>query len=139
MSRGGLGRRGFLASGLAAPFLRPLRSQNAQAPPHYRSETPLDRAVANLRPGSDEFPIEREHDRIAQILAAWSTGLRQSPPDFRPIENALTANFLGTSLKPAESRTLRHDAALEVRQLAYAQPATGNIDRSSFNPLTMHF
>lgn len=33
--------------------------------PHYRAETPLDAVLAKTKAGLDEFPSEKEHDRIA--------------------------------------------------------------------------
>ena len=49
----------------------------------------------------------------------WSAGLRQSPPDVRAIERVLQPNFLGSSLRPAESRVVRPGPAIEVRRNSF--------------------
>ena len=79
-----------------------------------------------MRAGLDEFPIEKEHDRIASILAAWSDGLRATPPGIQAIADSLAADFRGTPPRPAASRGLRPGNPLEVRRVRFArEPALG--------------
>ena len=61
--------------------------------PHYREQTPLDAALAQVEPGRDEFVTERYHDEVASILERWRAGLLQSPQNTQPIENAFSAAF----------------------------------------------
>jgi Flp pilus assembly protein TadD len=114
-------RRNFLRSGLALPFLRRLKAQNAplvdagfHLHPHYRAETPLDATVLKTKPGSDDFVTEQYHDQIAAILQQWRT----NPVD--SIANILAPDFLGTSSQPAESRIVRPGSALEVRRITFS-------------------
>ena len=46
-------------------------------------------------------------ETIADILAQWSAGLIETPHGLRAIEEVLSANFLGASLAPTESRVVR--------------------------------
>ncbi len=90
--------------------------------PHYRATTPLDAVLSKANAASDDFAAEKEHDRIASILAKWREGLLDSPENTRPIAAALTHDFEGASPRPIESRTLRPGRmALEVRRLGFRQ------------------
>lgn len=96
--------------------------------PHYRAETPLDAVLAKTKAGLDEFPSEKEHDRIASILAEWSAGLAQDPRKLQAVERCLAADFRGTSPRPVESRIVRPSdplgPALEVRRVTFAPQAS---------------
>ncbi|HTT65557.1 MAG TPA: FG-GAP-like repeat-containing protein [Bryobacteraceae bacterium] len=124
-------RRHFLTrscQGTAALLLRGglLQGQNASAGarfhlhPQYRSEAPLDAARRNVQSGLDEFPEEKDHDRIASILAQWSAGLLESPRKVRAVERALAPGFEGTSLRSVEYRQIRAAPALEVRRIIFS-------------------
>ncbi len=84
--------------------------------PHYRSQTSLDAAVVKTQSGLDEFVTEKYQDQIAAIFDQWSAGLLRSPTDTRAVETILTSDFLGSSLRPVESRLVRSSAMLEIRQ-----------------------
>jgi tetratricopeptide (TPR) repeat protein len=88
--------------------------------PHYRVETPLDTLRIKPQAGLDDFPTEKEHDRIAAILAQWSSGLLVSPRNVQPFAKALAADFQGASLRAAESRIVRPGPALEIRRVTFA-------------------
>jgi len=116
---------------LTLPFLRGLRGQvAAQVHPRYRSETPLDATILKLNAATDDFPLEKEHDKIAPILARWSAGLRESPRNIQAIADVFAADFSGSPLEPIESRVVRPGPALEVRHLTYARQAA--LDRGAF-------
>ncbi|MGA9507812.1 MAG: FG-GAP-like repeat-containing protein [Candidatus Sulfotelmatobacter sp.] len=84
--------------------------------PHYRSERPLDKTLSKVQPGLDGFVSEKYHDRIALILAEWSSSLLQSPRQVQAIEQVLSAEFAGSSMIPAESRPVRTGPPVEVHQ-----------------------
>ena len=88
--------------------------------PHYRTPDPLAATLLQTEAGHDEFVSEKYHDQIAAILAQWSSGLRESPRHLRTIDEALAANFSGTSFRPAESRVVRSGGVLEVRKNSFA-------------------
>lgn len=111
-----LRRREFLISTCAAwPLAR--ASGDADAPefhlhPHYRIAAPFD----DLESKVDEFTLEREHDRIAAVLAQWSR-------DLRAMERSLASGFVGVSLEPSELRVVRSGPSLEVRHCAFSPQA----------------
>jgi tetratricopeptide (TPR) repeat protein len=108
------------------------RSLHAQSPPtsgefhlhpHYRIETPLDALRLKVDAGRDDFPAEKDHDRIAAILAQWSSGLLESPRKLQAFEKVLAPDFQGASPRPLESRVVRHGPALEIRRVTFAPQA----------------
>lgn len=58
------------------------------------------------------------------MLSAWSSELLQSPHTNQAISKTIAIGFSGVSLQPVESRVVRSDANLEVRQNKFAQQAT---------------
>ncbi len=98
--------------------------------PRYRAAIPLDAVLSKIQPGTDEFASEKEHDRIAVVLAEWSAGLRASPANVDAIARALAPDFLGVPLQSAASRVIRPGAALEVRRVTFAQES--NAGREDF-------
>lgn len=112
-------RRRFLAQCVQAAgaffvAARPMRPSDGPAlhlHPHYREQTPLDASLIQVNPGLDGFVGEQYHDKIAVILETWSRGLQESPPNLKPIEEALGPNFVGSSWRPLESHLLRTGAA----------------------------
>jgi tetratricopeptide (TPR) repeat protein len=122
-------RRDFLirsCQGISASLLRgfgfpvlPVAAQT-RLQPHYRDETPLHAAMQRLDASSDDFPCEKEHDRIAPILARWSAALLESPRNVDAVAAALADGFRGTSMRPVESLIVRPGPALEERRVTYA-------------------
>lgn len=92
--------------------------------PHYRSPTDLDATLAKTNAALDDFVMEKQHDRIAEILTRWSNELRASTRILREILTALSADFRGSSLEPGDSRVVRSSAALEVTRITFKQDAT---------------
>jgi tetratricopeptide (TPR) repeat protein/peroxiredoxin len=108
--------------GLALPFA-PFHSENLLPPngelhlhPHYRAQMPLAAMLLKTQAGLDEFVTEKYQDQIASILEEWSASLLQSPEDTRAVEQILTSDFSGSSFRPVESRLVRSDAMLDIRQ-----------------------
>jgi tetratricopeptide (TPR) repeat protein len=88
--------------------------------PHYLDQRPLDDTLLKVQPGLDGFVSEKYHDQIAAVLAEWSSGLLQSPPQLQTIENVLATAFSGSSPLPVDSRLVRPGAAIEVHQNKFA-------------------
>jgi len=89
--------------------------------PHYRVQSPLDATQLKVQAGLDGFVTERYHDQIKATLEAWSSSVLHSPHDLQAFEDSLATNFLGSSLRPAESRLVRSGPALEVHQNKFAE------------------
>jgi hypothetical protein len=92
--------------------------------PHYRSERPLDATLLKVEAGLDNFITEKYADQIATTLAEWNASLLQSPRETQAIAKVLTADFSGTALSPTDSRVVRSNPALEVRQNKFARQDT---------------
>jgi tetratricopeptide (TPR) repeat protein len=102
-----LRRRNFLIfGGCVFPFFRSLDAQ---------SEPALLQTTAGL----DDFVTEKYHDEIAAILAEWSAGLLATPQNMQAVEKILSAGFMGSSMRPAESRLARSGPMLEVHRVTY--------------------
>ena len=95
--------------------------------PHYREQPPLETVLHKRTAQFDDFPLEKQHDRIAAVLSEWSRDLLQVPPRIRAIENVLAPDFRGCSLRPLESKIKRSQVPLQVRQLTFAHnPSLGS-------------
>ena len=84
--------------------------------PRYRSPRPLDATLLKVEPGSDEFLTEKYADQIAATLAQWKASLLESPRTLDEIAGSIAASFSGAALQPIESRVLRDDRVLQIRQ-----------------------
>ena len=93
--------------------------------PHYRVRTPLDELLLQTTPGQDEFASEVHVEKIGRICSQWSAALQQSPADLKSIAGNLAPGFIGSSLLPTQSRVVRPENSLEVRQVEFGshQPA----------------
>jgi tetratricopeptide (TPR) repeat protein/peroxiredoxin len=89
--------------------------------PRYRSQTPLDATLLKVKTGLDDFITEKYADQIGAILGEWSTSLLRSPQDVKAVEGVLTPSFLGSSLRPLESRLVRPGPAIEVHRHKFAR------------------
>src|SRR3982074_3490164 len=112
--------------GLGWPTLYGFDSANASSSshefhlhPHYRMPRPLDALLLKTQAGIDDFVTEKYAEQIAAILSEWSSGLLRSPQDMSAIEKILPPNFLGSSLRPVDSRVVRPGPAIEVRHNAF--------------------
>jgi tetratricopeptide (TPR) repeat protein len=114
-------------SAFTSPVSSPVVAADEVAPsgefhfhPHYRERSSLDAKLIKVRAGFDDFVSEKYHDQIAAILAEWSASLLHSPQDVQALERVFAPGFLGSSLKPIESRRVRASAMLEVWQNRFA-------------------
>jgi tetratricopeptide (TPR) repeat protein len=98
--------------------------------PHYRTQRPLDDTLLKVQPGLDDFITEQYAGQIAAILAEWTTSLLRTPREAQAVARVLAADFTGTSLQPAETRTLRSGPPVEVRQNKFNRQAA--LDRDAF-------
>jgi tetratricopeptide (TPR) repeat protein/peroxiredoxin len=87
---------------------------------------PLEALLLKTQSGLDDFVTEKYAGQIASILAQWSSSLLHSPQDVEAIENVLSSNFSGSSLRPVESRVVRPGPAIEARRNTFkSQTALG--------------
>jgi tetratricopeptide (TPR) repeat protein len=101
-------------------------SRAAPFHPHYRTPPPLEALALKIDANLDDFPFEKQHDRIAAILAQWRTDLLDSPVNFQAIARVLWPDFRGVSLNLAESKLVRPGDALNVRRVTFpSEPALG--------------
>ena len=98
--------------------------------PRYRSQRPLDDLLLKVQPGRDQFITEKYADQISAIFSEWSASLRRTPLDARSLANSFADDFSGMSLEPEESRMLRSNAGIEVRQNSFANHSA--LDRAEF-------
>src|SRR5882672_3542852 len=123
---------GLTPRGFDFPFFH-FNSQNRHSQdcefhlhPHYRAQSPLDATLLKAQAGLDEFVTEKYHDQIAATLAAWSSGLLQSPHELQAFEKVIATDFSGSPLRPVESRLVRSGPGLEVRRNKFVEgPALG--------------
>ena len=123
--------------GFAFPFIYPRDSPIAipsdgdfHLHPHYRAQRPLDAVLLKTQAGLDDFITEKYHDQIATILAEWSSSLLHSPQEVHAVERVLTPDFLGSSLRPGDSRLVRPGPVLEVHQNKFTSQT--NLGRDAF-------
>jgi tetratricopeptide (TPR) repeat protein len=95
-----------------------------QLHPHYRSERPIDATLGQVETGRDEFITEKYAEQIAAILAGWSASLLRSAQETHAFARVLAGDFAGTSLRPIESKIVRSDQVLEVRQNRFSLETT---------------
>ena len=98
--------------------------------PHYRAQRPLDALLLKTQAGLDDFITEKYQDQISAILAEWSSSLLRSPKEVEAIKKFLTPDFLGSSLRPVDSRLVRPGSPLEIHQNRFT--AQANLGRDSF-------
>ena len=112
------GLRGYGWGTVGASICRDSGSLDGQfhLHPHYRTPDSLQATLLQTEAGHDKFVSEKYHDRIAAVLAQWSSSLRQSPAGLEIVGKALSESFAGISPQPEESRVVRSGPALEVRQ-----------------------
>ncbi len=81
---------------------------------------PIEATLLKVQAGADNFVTEKYADQIAAILNQWSAALQRDPTETGAIEKAFSANFLGHSFTPAESRVIRPGPSLEIRDNKFA-------------------
>ena len=93
----------------------------SQLHPEYRLKRGIEATLRKLPAGFDEFPNERVQDRIAAILAEWSSQLLVSPQQATALRKAMAAEFLGSSLKASQNKTVNDASPFKVWRVQYAQ------------------
>ena len=97
--------------------------------PHYRAQVPLDALLLKTQAGLDQFVTEKYHDQLACLLVAWSASLQSSPRDLQALDRILAPDFSGSSVRPAESRSIQSKGGVEIERNTFAPPA---LDRDAF-------
>jgi tetratricopeptide (TPR) repeat protein len=92
-----------------------------QLHPEYRLKRGIEATLRKLPAGFDEFPNEKVQDRIAAILAEWSSQLLVSPQQATALRKAMAAEFLGSSLKASQNKTVNDVSPFKVWRVQYAQ------------------
>ena len=113
-------------AGPTAPSLPP----DYRLTPHYREGPPLDDVMRKAQPGPDVFPTEQYAEEIEAILARWGVALRQSSPDFQPLEGSLSPGLIASPLIPSEVKTIHSGPPLDVYRILF--PSAQRIPRDSF-------
>jgi tetratricopeptide (TPR) repeat protein/peroxiredoxin len=123
--------------GIASPSSFPFDSSTAfssegefRLHPRYRTQRPLDALLLKTQAGLDAFITEKYHDRIAAILAEWSSSLLQSPQEVHAVERVLAPDFSGSSLRPVDSRLAGRGSVLDVHQNKFNSQT--NLGRDAF-------
>jgi tetratricopeptide (TPR) repeat protein len=91
--------------------------------PHYPQGAPIDEVLRYLRPGLDEFVVEKYAEQVEGVLAAWSDSLRRSPADLGAVAQALSPEFQGSSWQAYQDQVIRPGPALEVKRRRFAGEA----------------
>jgi tetratricopeptide (TPR) repeat protein/peroxiredoxin len=109
----------------------------AQLHPRYREQRPIDQLLLKVQPGLDAFITEKYAAEIEALLAKWSSGLLNSPPDVQSIAQVLAPAFSGCSLKPVGSRKVRSTPPVEVWQTSFLPdtPLAGDAFLRSFRAM----
>ena len=98
--------------------------------PHYRQESALADLLRTVRPGFDQFATEKYAEEIGAVLAKWTSGLEQSPPNLGGIVQSLASGLRAASLTPLEHQPLRPATGLEVYRNRFSDALT--LTRSEF-------
>jgi tetratricopeptide (TPR) repeat protein len=97
--------------------------------PHYRSQRPVDAVLVKVQSGLDEFITEKYADDIGAILGQWAADLTRSPAETRNLAKALADDFSGASPQPTQSRVVRSNLGIEVRQNEFTDQTVLSRDR----------
>jgi tetratricopeptide (TPR) repeat protein len=121
-----LARRSFLRGccGAAGALLLPAAptvGSEFHLHPKYLEKTPLEKALADIKPGPDGFIHEHYHDQLAPLLAQWRSDLLQAPSQIEAITQCLGEAFSGSGWQPVERRLLRKSrSGIEVARVVYS-------------------
>jgi tetratricopeptide (TPR) repeat protein len=91
--------------------------------PHYRTPRALEAVLRKVQPGFDDFVTEKYHDQVAVILREWSSQLLEAPQKTTALERVMSPEFLGSSLKPVATQSVRADSILQVSRMKFFDAA----------------
>jgi len=91
-----------------------LASSDFRLTPHYPAHSLLDEVLRYVRPGSDEYAVEKYASEISLLLTEWAKQLKISCPALSTIAQFLDPLIEGSSLKPANEVALRSGGAIDV-------------------------
>ena len=75
--------------------------------PRYPAGAPLDDVMRKVHSELDIFPTEKYAEEIEAILARWGEALRQSPPDFEPLESSLSPDIMASPVVASDVKEIR--------------------------------
>ncbi len=97
--------------------------------PHYPAKSPLEDVLRLVAPGSDPYVTEEYAFEIGRLLKQWGRALKAAPPGLTVIANLLDSSILASSLVPAEEKSLRTGAMVEVVRRQFAAAVGPGRDR----------
>jgi tetratricopeptide (TPR) repeat protein/peroxiredoxin len=100
----------------ASPAIPAGRPVEFRLTPHYRLQSPLEKVLGKVEPGSDIFLNEKYAQEILGMLGEWRRSLEKSPPAPEVIGEALEPKIEATSLTSFQETTVRDSGGLQVRQ-----------------------
>lgn len=119
----------FLPAPLRAWPFAPFRIETAGAgfplaehrlTPHYPAKSPLDDLLLQAVPGMDEYVTEKYAFEVSEVLAEWSSGLRETPPNLSVISRSLDASIEANSLAPSQEDPIRTGGGIDVLRKQFA-------------------
>jgi Tfp pilus assembly protein PilF/peroxiredoxin len=117
----------FLPAGLDWPSFPSFSTEKSPYPsnefhvhPQYRTPRGLDAVLQKANAKFDDFETEKYHDQVATILSEWSSQLLESPQKTAAMENVMSSNFSGASLKPISSQSMRADSILQAFRMKFS-------------------
>jgi tetratricopeptide (TPR) repeat protein len=87
----------------------------------YRVKRGIEAISRKVPAGFDEFITEKYQDEIEAVLQKWASELLRAPQAVDPIRTAMTAGFVGNSLKPSQERSVHKSEYLKVWKVEFAQ------------------
>lgn len=97
--------------------------------PQYPAGVPLDDVMRKVHSELDIFPTEKYAEEIEAILARWGEALRQSPPDFEPLESSLSPDIMASPVGASDVKEIRSGPPLEVCRFLF--PSGQSLRRNS--------
>jgi len=98
----------------------PLPCSDLRLTPHYPAKSPLEDVLRLVRPGSDEYVLEKYAFEIMPLLNDWSRELRATPPARDVLAKFLDVSIEATSLISRQEIKLRSANGLEVFRRHFA-------------------
>jgi hypothetical protein len=121
----GISFRSFLPNSASPIAFEPSEMPGElQLHPEYRLKRGIEAMLRKLPAGFDEFPNEKVQDRVAAILAEWSSQLLISPQQATALRKAMAVEFLGSSLEASQNKTVNEAPPFKVWRIQYPQAPT---------------
>jgi tetratricopeptide (TPR) repeat protein len=114
----------FPASLPIASLLPSIAGGNAAQPelqlhPEYRVKSGMEAILRKVPAGFDDFVTEKYQDEIAAVLREWADQLLRSPREIAAVRKIMASNFVGSSWKPSQERTVSETPAIKAWKVQY--------------------